>query len=254
MNKILLTIILSIVVVLAGISNLPDNARVEAKPIWVTIDVWTSKGGEGQDVAGGSYTVGEQMVLYMKSSVDCTANLSIMAAGIKGYDHVALQGNKTLTRVLGVAEQNHVGTWKIFLETTAYNQYRIDTTSFTVISPVSPPSTPPPTITIPYTPPTVTQQPSTPATPPETTSPPSVTLTPSHSTSTPPSSETIPPVQGGSLTITIDASTPSPLKALLALKIANGELAADPLLDVDNNGKVDLADAIRFLKLAVNKQ
>ncbi len=231
---------ITILFIFLSIGMFPTTS-VSAKPIILSVDVWTSKGGQGEGKTGGSYKVGEQVILYLHASVECQAKLTLTGPGGPTVSQLSLPTNSTQTLPLGTADQSDIGLWQVRLEGSGFNQVKADTTSFTVTGTVMP--TPPPTTVIPYTTPPVTQPPVIqpvipPVTPPVTTSPPATT----------------PPVKSGNIPITIDANTSSELMALLALKIADGKLASDSKLDADKNGKVDMTDARLFLKLAVKKK
>ena len=241
MNKTA-TVIILIILVLAGTGISTANIKeVQAKPIWLSVDVWTSRGGEGEGVPGGSYKVGEQVVLYFKTSLDCPAKFTLMGPGGTQSVQLSMQSNKIQTRPLGVAEASDIGTWQVSFEASAYTQYRTDITSFTVTGTVTP--TPPPTIVIPSIPP-----PTTPSTTPPATTP----TTPAEST--PPADATTPaPSEQQETPVTIDTVTSNELLALLALKASNGQQDFNQKLDADKDGKITLSDARIFLKRAVNK-
>jgi len=238
MSKTATTIILTILFVLAGIGICARGIKeVQAKPIWLSADVWTSRGGEGEGVPGGSYKVGEQVVLYFKTSLDCPAKFTIMGPSGTSSAQLSMQGNKVQTRLVGVAETSDIGTWQVSFEASAYSQYRTDITSFTVIGTVTP--MPPPTIVIPSSPPPITP-PTTPTTPAESTPPAAAT--------------TSPPTEQQETPVTIDAITANELLALLALKASDGQQDSDQKLDADKDGKITIVDVHIFLKWAVNKK
>jgi hypothetical protein len=249
MKKISILITICIILFTIVSIGMFPNSVAAVKYIYMTADIWTNKGGQGRGTTGGTYKVGDQITLYAKFTYcSCGATLTVSGPGGTSSTQLSLTKDITQSIPLGTADQSDVGVWQAQLvprsDCTCGGPDRTDVVAFSVTGTVTP--TPPPTITIPYTPPPVTQ----PSVPPQVTPAPS-----SPPVTTPPASaSTTNPVKSGSVPITIDASTASELKALLALKIADGKLATDSKLDADNNGKVDMADARRFLKLAVKKQ
>lgn len=230
MQKTLIIIIFVIILVLVGISILPNAVRAQTKPIYLSVDIWTSKGGKGEGSAGGSYKVGEQVVIYMLASLDCQAYLTATGPGGTSVAQLSLAGGQTQTRSLGMADQGDIGLWQVKLEASGFNQVKSDTTSFTVTGTAIP------------TPPSSTIIPSTPAV-----TPPVTSFPPPSSTTTPP------PIKDGKMPITIDATTANELLALLALRVTKGQLTYDQKLDADKDGKVTMTDVRLFLKLAVKK-
>lgn len=237
MKKLLTIIILTIFILLIGINIFPNTVSAEAKPIILSVDVWTNKGGQGQGTAGGSFRVGEQVTLYLHASVECQAKLTVMGPGGTKVTQLSLPTNATQMMSMGVADASDIGMWQVALEASGFNQFKSDMTTFTVIGTTTPKPPSPPTM-IPLTPPSTTP----PAMPPPPTTTPPVSAT------------TLPPKKDESLTIPIDANTANELLALLALRMTAGQLTSDLKLDADKDGKVTAADARLFLKWAVKKK
>jgi hypothetical protein len=192
------------------------------------IDVWTDKGGKGLNMPGGTYQVGEYVTIYY--SLSHAGDILITVSGPSGSSPSkgSLPSGGNYSLALGVAEERHVGQWQVIVEVgvlgTATN---IDTTWFSVVSAPSVQPMPPPAPQ-PQPPPTPQPQP-----PP--TSPP---VSP-------------PPQTGEGSATTFDAEGSTELLALMALRMAEGVLVADPRMDVDNDGEVTTEDVRLILQWAV---
>ena len=187
----------------------PSTGGAEA-----AVDVWTNKGGEGQGMAGGTFQVGEETIIYVRATNTLQAIWTISGPSTAKSGSKLLEGGETYQLQLGQAEKGDVGQWQVAFESEVAGQGVYDMVSFTVVS-------------------------SAPA-----------------STSTPPVSppETMPPVTGQStesIEIKIDSTSATELAALVALKMAEGELDADLCLDADGDGEVTREDARLILQWAV---
>ena len=229
MKKISTILILTIHIVLICICIFPSIVSAEAKPILLSVDIWTNQGGQGQGTAGGSFRVGEQVTLYLHASVQCQAKLIVMGPGGTKTTQLSLPTNATQMMSLGVADASDIGMWQVALEASGFNQFKSDMTTFTVIGTATPKPPTSPTI-IPSTPPSAT--------------PPTLPTTPA----------TTPPNKYENVTIPIDANSANELLALLALRITAGQSTSDLKLDADKDGKITIADVRLFLKWAVKKK
>ena len=73
-----MSLTVSIVAIIAIISSFGFGARVQSNPLpSFTVDIYTNKGGQGPNQYGGSFTIGESILLYVYSSIDGTATLQI---------------------------------------------------------------------------------------------------------------------------------------------------------------------------------
>src|SRR4030042_1958411 len=100
-----------IVFVILSIGLFPNTAN--AKEItYFSIDVWTNKGGQGVGKGGGSYKVGEQVILYVTATNDCQAMVTVTGPGGTNSTQVSVGFNNTKTISLGTADQSDIGSWQ----------------------------------------------------------------------------------------------------------------------------------------------
>jgi hypothetical protein len=176
------------------------------------IDVWTGKGGQGPATPGGTYQVGDETVIYMRATETVQARLSISGPSMTSSGEQAMQGGKTYQWFLGKAEEKDIGQWRIVVEATVPGGQLIsDATSFTVVAAGAPPAP-----------------------------------SPAPPTPTPPTTTGI-----EEKAAKIDAASATELDALIALKMAEGELATDLNMDANGDGKVTKEDAHLILKWAI---
>jgi len=183
------------------------------------VDVWTDRGGQGNNAPGGTYQVGEQPTLLVQASLPCEAMLTFISPSGMQSSVILLLPAEPVSRRLGVAEQADIGMWQVIVEAQVPGQVASDMTSFTVVGPLSP-----------------TPQPA-PAPQPEPTPVP-LPVSPSPETG-----------EGSEITIDVEGSTE--LMALTALKMAEGVLPANPEMDVNNDGQVTIDDVRLILQWAV---
>jgi hypothetical protein len=176
------------------------------------IDVWTDKGGQGEKNPGGTYYVGEETTLYIRTNRDCRATLMIFVRpSIDYFNGIADIKAGTYVIELGKAEESDIGLSGATFQASSFGEgQRMDSTSWNVIP--APDSTPAPTPI-----PTPTPQPQ------------------------PPSSSELPAVKppgAGESVDTLDAENATELSALTALKMAEGKLPADLKMDIDKSIKM----------------
>jgi len=180
------------------------------------IDVWTNKGGEGPAQSGGSFSVDEELIVYIWASHDCYASIAIGPANGEptSYLDAQLQGGATVSIVPRQTGTELLGTWAVTVDAASMvgSQYASDYVVFSVETAAPFPTTAPP--------PTTTPAPA----PPPTTPPSAGLLSPDNATA---------------------------LDALIALRMAEGSLPVDLEFDVDGNGQVNLDDARQILRWAV---
>jgi len=237
---------MNVILVVGLLSLCVPAGTVAAKPVTqLEVDVWLDKGGEGPNVSGGEYEIGETPTIYFTATIGCNTRLSLTGPdGTRTFEQPAMYG-PVYQLELGVAEGSDVGQWQVVLEaaTSTGDQYATDMTSFAVIGPEpepSPPSTPgtpgitPPSDTGPETPPLFT--------------PP--TLVPSDEET---ASASTPGMRVDAPTV-IGPKTATAVYALLASKMASGATPVDLDLDADGDGQVTSGDARLILGWAVDGQ
>lgn len=205
-----------------------------AKPVPnLTVDVWMDKGGQGQGMSGGQYSLGEIPTIYWTASIGCQTRLTLSGPdGTSYWEQPAMYG-PVYQKTLGDAEQSDIGQWTVTLQamTTTGGLTASDTTSFTVVGPSAPPPAPTPTPTIP-------------SSPPPTLSP---ATTPSTTPSTTPGSSSAPATSSLRTAATI-------LEALKASKMVEGALPVSLTLDANNDGRVTIDDARLILQWAIENK
>lgn len=184
-----------------------------------SVDVWTSKGGQGYAAAGGSFGTNEEVVVYIWASHDCYASITIGPAGGEPgtFFDAELQGGDTVSIVPREAGTDLTGSWQVTVS--AASMVGGALSSDYVVFSIG--ATPPPS---PTAPPTTTPPPSTPPTSPPATKPAAGAVAQDNATA---------------------------LDALIALKMAEGSLPADLEFDVDGSGQVTVEDARLILGWAV---
>lgn len=197
------------------------------QPGVLAIDVWTNKGGQGEGVSGGSFQVGEPVILYAKASISCQGKLTWMGPSGTGLRQLTLQEGEIVNIPLSFPDASAIGLWQVKLEALYENQNKTDLTSLFITdksTPQSPPSTP------------VAPAPA-----------PAPTPTPPPAQSQP---STSPPQQSAAK---IGPGNATELDALMALKITEGLLTTDPRLDVNSDGKITTEDVMLILLWSVGK-
>ena len=229
-----LTPILILSLVLVGTPTRPVAAT---KPVpQLAVDVWTDKGGQGPNVPAGQYNLGEGVTVYFTVTVGCQTRLTVSGPGeTSSVEQKAMHG-LTYDRPIGYAEEVDIGQWQVVLEawTMSGDQIASDTTWFTVVGP--PPPSPPPS--------------------PPATTPPAPEPAPAPTPEPEPQTEPAPPPSATQEepTVSVDTIKATELDALMALKMAEGELAADLNLDADGDGQVTSDDAHLILEWAVESR
>ena len=115
---------------------------------FLVVDVWSDKGGQGHNVPGGTFEVGEEIILHAWVSADCQARLTIKGPDFSDSAEYVLKAGTTYDLSPGRALESDIGEWQVTIEVRAGDLYTFDTTWFTVIEADStPPPTPTPTPT-----------------------------------------------------------------------------------------------------------
>jgi len=227
-NNRLEKILAAVLTICLLLTTIPASTAL-AKPVpKLTVDVWTDKGGQGQGMPGGQYSLGERPVIFFTVSIACQTRMTLSGPdGSNYWDKQAMYG-PVYQRNLGDAEQSDIGQWTVVLQamTTTGGLTASDTTSFMVVGQPAPtPSQTPPSQTIPSSPPT-----SSPAT------------TPSTTTESSPT-----PVSSLRVAATI-------LDALKASKMVEGALPVSLTLDANNDSRVAVDDARLILQWAIENR
>ena len=135
----ILAVILSCILVLLGMPY--SIVAASDGDVAFTVDVWTNKGGQGANVAGGIYEVGEDIIIYLKANEDCQASVIISgpSTGYPGQLVDAMpKAGETYTLPLGEAGEIDIGQWEISLDAASGEQFASDTSWFTVVAAQSP--------------------------------------------------------------------------------------------------------------------
>ena len=203
--------------------------QAAARPVTkLTVDVWMDRGGQGLNVPGGQYSLGEHPVIYFTVSVGCQASILLSGPdGTNSWQQQAVYG-QVYQISLGVAETVDIGQWSVVLNavTSTGDQSASDSTSFTIIGTAS--TTPLPT-PLPEPEPLPTPEPE-----------------PDTGTSSPP------PVDEVTTDSGLDTTAFNTLDALKALKMAEGLLTIDLNMDANGDGQVTEDDARLILQWAVS--
>lgn len=110
----------------------PAVVGVKSEETALTVDIWTDRGGQGGDLPGGTYQVGEETIFYLYVSTTCQVRWTIK--GPSGKEDVREKMLEAGTHQYpDVAEEQHVGSWDTIFEAWAEEQYASDTTSFTIV-------------------------------------------------------------------------------------------------------------------------
>jgi hypothetical protein len=117
----------------------------------LSIDVWTSKGGQGPVALGGTFQVGEETIIYVRATVTVQARWTISGPSATNSGAQLLEGGETYMLALGQAEEVDIGQWQFAFEGEIPGQGAYDRVSFNVVSsaPAStstPPVSSPPTV------------------------------------------------------------------------------------------------------------
>jgi hypothetical protein len=214
----------------------PVNLVLAADSTMLTIDIWTSKGGQGPGASGGIYKVGEELILSVQSNVNCKGTFQLTSPQGSMSGPIDLTGNQKYSTSLGIMQVADIGQWRCIFEANVQAQYASDMVSWTVVAAGST-SVPIPT--------------GTPAPPnPFSTSP---VPTPTPTTVVPTTtSQSLPPAVAGAMPKgKIASNTASEFLALLAARASEGLLYGDPRFDVNGDGKVTEADVRQILKWAI---
>ncbi len=105
--------------------------RVNAQETLFTVDLWTDKGGQGENVSGEVYQVGEQITIYLEVSAKCQVGWFLISPLEEDSGEKTLEpGVHPLLEKL--AKEADVGEWEIILEARADQEYAFDTLFFQV--------------------------------------------------------------------------------------------------------------------------
>jgi len=129
--------IMSLVFTLLLMVLSPGIVEVSGQEFFLTVDIWTDRGGQGEELTGGTYKVGEEWTIYVRVNTRCQIRwvLSGPFGGDSGEGVVDPGVHRLLRRV---AEEADVGQWEVFLDAWTEEEYIIDAISFTIEAGVVP--------------------------------------------------------------------------------------------------------------------
>lgn len=127
-------------------------AAVSAQSSEFSVDVWTSKGGQGFGASGGSFADDEELVVYIWASHDCYASIAIgpSEGEPSTYFDAELQGGETVSIVPKQTGVDLTGSWAVMVDAVSVSGSVLssDYVLFSIAgaaagtSPTSPPVTP----------------------------------------------------------------------------------------------------------------
>jgi hypothetical protein len=203
-----------------------------AKPVIpLQVDVWCNKGGQGPGASGGTFQVGEIPIIYFTVNHPCQFKLILNGPGGSNAWSGSADYGQTYQYKLGIVESSDAGTWQVTLQANDGLQVAQDIVTFTIAGSSSTPAPSP----LPTTPSPQTSVPG-PAVPPKEQAA-AVPATPGST--------------GSSSTATVNADTATETAALMALRMARGEIPADLKLDANGDNKITDEDAKTILKWSV---
>lgn len=124
------------VIVRASEANATPNAAADSlmKPLPFIVDVWTSKGGQGNGQYGGNFGVEEELIVYFQATHDCFA--SIMVAPVDGPPSVLmdaqLEAGETYQIVPREAGADLTGSWEVVVSAISGETQASDSVVFAV--------------------------------------------------------------------------------------------------------------------------
>lgn len=127
----IIAVILALIMVLAGFP-VQDVAASNGSTL-LAVDVGTSNGGQGQNVPGGQYKVGEEPIIYFGVTAQCQSRLTISGPLGTESTEAALEPGVTYEMSLGQARKRHIGQWRVVLEAWKGKQSVSDATWFSVV-------------------------------------------------------------------------------------------------------------------------
>lgn len=146
-----------VVAVLLCVAFALPAVPVSAQSSVFPLDVWADRGGEGPDVSGGTYQVGEIITVWLHVGLDCQVTWIVTGPAGSSSEGGSLSAG-TYSLELGVAEESDVGRWTLEVVALAGSVLAMDTMDFDVVSgkPATPstptsPTAAPPTTSLPST-------------------------------------------------------------------------------------------------------
>ncbi|MBN1856071.1 MAG: hypothetical protein JW846_03860 [Dehalococcoidia bacterium] len=104
------------------------------KPLPFEVDVWTNHGGEGPGGDGGDYSSSDEVVVYLESTWDCYASISVGPLG--GEPSMLMDAQLEAGERYQLAPRETgadlVGTWQVSINAVSGAAYASDTVVFTV--------------------------------------------------------------------------------------------------------------------------
>jgi hypothetical protein len=129
--------------------NVNDTTEFDCQLVPPTIDVYTDKGGQGQNVRDGTYMLNETIVFYaqVRGSINQTLPNNLVSFEIKFFNVTSVPWTQVLTvrqtNALGIANTTirtppiaeYVGTWAVYVTVQYGDTLLIDTLIFTTEQP-----------------------------------------------------------------------------------------------------------------------
>lgn len=137
---------------LMGLMLVLPLPSVSAQSSIFPLDVWTEKGGEGTDVSGGAYVVGEVITIWLHVGLDSYVSWTVMAPAASEMDSANLPAG-TYSLDLKMAEESDIGRWVFDVQAMSGSIVAVDSVAFEVVAKAQ--STPPPSTSGGATQPTV---------------------------------------------------------------------------------------------------
>jgi hypothetical protein len=241
-NKAVHILFFVLIFILVFTIGIPPSG-VMAKPVPdLEVDVWTDKGGQGLNMPGGQYSLGETPVIFFKVNIGCNVRITLAGDGTNTWHQQAMYG-PVYQITLGVAEKSDIGQWQVLAEasTTTGDQFATDTTSFSVVG--SSPAPVPPATPVSPAPPTTTPAPLEQHAAP---SQPSTSPSEAATQELPPAASV--PDIADRKPVSIRPDTATGLHALAVMNMFNGSIPADLDLDATGDGMITDEDARMILR------
>ncbi|NLE94741.1 MAG: hypothetical protein GX600_03510 [Dehalococcoidia bacterium] len=142
-NRLALSLTLkrAAVAALLGVILVLPLPSVSAQSSIFPLDVWTEKGGEGTDISGGAYAVGEIITIWLHVGLDSYVSWTVMGPAGSEVDSANLPAG-TYSLDLKMAEVSDIGRWVFDVQAMSGSIVAVDSVAFDVVAEA--PSTPPP--------------------------------------------------------------------------------------------------------------
>jgi len=219
LKNLLIIAVLSVCLVAFFLPVVPVSAADGSSPFQIAI--WTDKSGPEETGSGGTYQVGEELTIFIQTNRKCQATLVLNGPQtINQFNGVISFDPGIYSILIGSAEASDIGLWNATFQAASLNEGQLVVNITWEVVPAG--------ATAPG--PSPSLQPQSPS-----------ELTPDSSLT---ETEETPAA-------TVDAQSSTELLALMALKMTEGVLTADPRMDADGDGQVTIDDVRLILQWAV---